>query len=194
MKYSEKIILTDVDGVLLNWIDSFERWMIRHGYEVKEASRYCLGEYFGIPIKEVLEHIAVFNESAEMGKLGPFRDALKYVRKLHKEHGYVFHCITAICPDVAVREARRKNLEQLFGKESIERLECVGLQGSKYMILSEYSDSGLPWIEDHASNAEIGHDLGLNAIIMDHGYNRDSKYENKLKRVSNWKEIYDLLR
>ena len=35
MRRFEKIILTDCDGVLLNWEQGFHHWMIRHGYEMK---------------------------------------------------------------------------------------------------------------------------------------------------------------
>jgi len=31
---SNKVILTDVDGVLLDWEYSFNAWMNKHGYEV----------------------------------------------------------------------------------------------------------------------------------------------------------------
>jgi FMN phosphatase YigB (HAD superfamily) len=36
----DKLILTDVDGVLLNWEYAFNIWMKRHGYTPKEDWQY----------------------------------------------------------------------------------------------------------------------------------------------------------
>ena len=52
MSLSEKVIVTDVDGVLLDWLYSFTNWMKKHGFEVVEGGedsydvsiRYGLGK------------------------------------------------------------------------------------------------------------------------------------------------------
>ena len=36
MKICDKVILTDVDGVLLDWEYAFTQWMEKHNYEVAE--------------------------------------------------------------------------------------------------------------------------------------------------------------
>lgn len=40
MNLSDKVILTDVDGVLLDWIYSFTQWMDRHGYVMAEGGEF----------------------------------------------------------------------------------------------------------------------------------------------------------
>jgi len=45
------IILTDVDGVLLSWVHSFEWWMKRKGYKKKEHS-YYIDKQYGISKKK----------------------------------------------------------------------------------------------------------------------------------------------
>ena len=97
----EKVILTDCDGVLLDWGYSFDQWMARHGYEAKEGfeSNYAMAKKYGLEKSEAKRLIRIFNESAAVRKIPPLRDAIKYVRKLHEEHGYVFHCITSMTTD-----------------------------------------------------------------------------------------------
>ena len=70
-----------------------DQWMARHGYEAKEGfeSNYAMAKKYGLEKTEAKRLIRIFNESAAMRKVPPLRDAIKYVRKLHEEHGYVFH-------------------------------------------------------------------------------------------------------
>ncbi len=35
-----KVILTDCDGVILDWLYAFDQWMARHGYTVVEEGQY----------------------------------------------------------------------------------------------------------------------------------------------------------
>jgi FMN phosphatase YigB (HAD superfamily) len=90
-----KTILTDCDGVLLDWEYAYGSWMHRHGYEVVHEGIYDMSEKYGLVKSESKKLIRMFNESASIRKLPPLRDAIKYVKKLHEEHGYVFHAITS---------------------------------------------------------------------------------------------------
>ena len=59
--------------------------------------------------------------------------------------------------------------------------------------LEEYRDSGcFFWIEDKVENAELGVELGLETILIEHGHNEDYENEN-IQKVTHWKEIYDLI-
>ncbi len=91
----EKIILTDVDGVLLNWGYAFKVWMAERGHHIKEDV-YNVAQMFDIERADSKKLVRHFNESAHIGFLPPLRDAIHYVRKLHEEHGYVFHAITSL--------------------------------------------------------------------------------------------------
>ena len=70
------LILTDCDGVLLNWEYAFNVWMERKGYVLREDYRYVysIGERFGIDAQRGKELIRDFNESAMIGFLPPLRD------------------------------------------------------------------------------------------------------------------------
>ena len=94
-----KVILVDCDGVLLDWEYAFDRWMKRHGYEILVDDVYKMDVKYGLDITESKKLCRMFNESATIRRLPPLLDAIKYVKKLHEEHGYVFHAITSLSDD-----------------------------------------------------------------------------------------------
>jgi predicted ATP-dependent endonuclease of OLD family len=91
-----KIILVDADGVLLNWEYAFCCWMEQHGYEQIENGNheYDIAKRFSITKEQAKAKVKIFNESAAIAFLPALRDAMFYVKRLHEEHGYEFHCIT----------------------------------------------------------------------------------------------------
>jgi FMN phosphatase YigB (HAD superfamily) len=184
--------LTDCDGVLLDWQYGFFRWMREQGFQPVFAGEYDIAKTFDIPKAQAKEFVRHFNESAAIGWLPQFRDAVKYVRKLHEDHGYIFHCITSLSTDVYAGKLRVKNLEALFGKTVFERVECLDCGADKDEALEPYRDSGCTWIEDKEKNAEVGLNLGLNSVLIEHDFNKN--YNNSsIVKVRNWKEIYEML-
>jgi len=188
---SERIVLVDVDGVLLNWIVSFERWMRSQNYKKKNHSMYRIEDVYGITSSNAHKEIVSFNNSKYIGLLPAFRDARKYVRKLHTEHGYVFHCVTAIPDSNHIKKMRRQNIEGIFGSSAIKKIDCVTKSANKEAILAQYAGSGAPWVEDLYSNVLMGRKVGLTPYIMDHWYNRQSEEEKDIVRVKNWANMYE---
>lgn len=188
----DKVILTDVDGVLLNWGYAFDVWMGEQGYEkIKgEWKHYCVFEQYGIPEKLGKDLINQFNQSAMVGFIPPLRDAVHYVKKLHELHGYVFHAITSLHKNENAQKLRIMNLQKLFGETVFEKFIILGCGDDKDEALAPYKDTGLPWIEDKEENALLGKELGLDAMMMEHGFNMDSV---DVPLVKNWKEIYQYL-
>ena len=72
-----KIILTDIDGVALDWEYAFDVWMLQHGFNKQEGSqfKYDMGTRYGIEKDQAKKLIRIFNESAAIGFLPPLRDA-----------------------------------------------------------------------------------------------------------------------
>ena len=189
----EKVILVDCDGVLLDWEYSFGQWMKRHGYKLDEkyAANYLMDKKYGIEKAESKKLIRMFNESAWIRKLPPLRDAIKYVKKLHQDHGYVFHAITSLSNDQYAQHLRSKNLRELFGDTAFERYVYLDTGADKDQELNEYCDSECFWIEDKPENADVGTNCGLVSILMKHPHNAD--YKGSAQTVNNWKEIYDII-
>jgi len=188
-----KVILTDADGVLLDWEYAFHNWMIEKGYKPIRGFKklYHINVRFDLKKKEGQQLVNQFNESAAIGYLPSLRDSIKYVRKLHEEHGYVFHVITSLTKERFAVQARRKNLHSLFGINAIVRLISLQSGGDKDEALAEYKDSGCWWIEDKPANADLGLKLGLKSILVEHNHNK--AYDGDAYVVKKWKEIYDLV-
>jgi 5'(3')-deoxyribonucleotidase len=185
---SEKLILTDCDGVLLHWEWSFDRWMSKHGYVKHSEGAYDIDQCYDISRTKAEELVKMFNETVFVTNLPPYRDAIKYVRKLHEDHGYVFHVITSIGDEPEIVEGRVKNLHSVFGASPFYRITCLDPSVSKLSVLNQYAESGCVWIEDHLSNFHLGNNLGLNSILVDQHYNRTFNTDS---RVFSWREIYE---
>ena len=187
----DKAILVDCDGVLLDWEYAFGQWMKRHGYDVKVTGDYQMDVKYGLEYTEAKKLIRMFNESAWIRKLPPLRDAITYVKKLHQEHGYIFHAITSLSNDQYAQHLRTKNLRELFGDTVFERYVYLDTGADKDDELVVYKDTGCYWVEDKPQNADVGLTFGLNSLLVDHEHNKD--YTGKAIRVQNWKEIYNII-
>lgn len=185
-----KIILTDADGVLLDWEYAFDIYMQQHGFNKIDALKYNIGKRYGIDPEQGKKLIKIFNESAHIGFLPPLRDAMYYVKRLHEEHGYVFHCITSLTNDKNAQELRKMNLQKLFGKTAFEKFIFLDTGADKDEALEPYCNTGYWWIEDKIVNCQVGTGLGLKSLLMEHGHNMEYN-DNNIPRVKNWKEIYE---
>ena len=186
-----KLILVDCDGVLLDWEYAFDCWMARHGYKIVSDGFYKMDIKYGLDKYEAMRLIRMFNESAWIRKLPPLRDAIKYVKMLHEEHGYIFHAITSLSNDDYAQHLRTKNLIEMFGPTVFERYVYLDTGADKDQALLPYKDSGCYWVEDKPENVDVGISLGLDGILMKHDHN--ASYTGIAYQVSNWKEIFELI-
>jgi len=188
----DRIILTDADGVLLDWEYAFDVWMQQHGFAKQDGGnlKYDIGKRYGIDHEQGRKLIKIFNESAHIGFLPALRDSMYYVKRLHEEHGYVFHCITSLSQDENACELRKMNLRKLFGKTAFEKFVFLDTGADKDSALQPYYGSNCYWIEDKPENADLGfYSMGLQSILMEHGHNMH--HECPYPVVKNWREIYN---
>ena len=190
---NNKLILTDADGVLLDWEYAFNVWMEQHGFQRQEGYQfiYDVGDRFGIPKDQSKKLVKIFNESAAIGFLPALRDATYYVKRLHEEHGYQFRVITSLSLDPNAGKLREMNLRKIFG-DAIETVICLDTGADKDEELAKYKDSGLWWVEDKPANALAGSKVGLNSILVEHGHNMHH-YNDSIKIAKNWREIYEII-
>ena len=188
----DKVIITDADGVLVDWFHSFSRWMTKRGYRIMEPDAYQIDKVYGIIRDQGKRLVREFNESADIAFLTPHLDAIKYVKKLHEEHGYVFHVVTSQSDNINAQNLRIQNLKNLFGETVFEEFTILDTGADKNDALKKYRGSGCYWIEDKPENAEVGVDLGLEGILMEHDHNKDYLNVN-IKTAKNWKEVYNII-
>ena len=207
---NNRIILTDVDGVLLEWEYHFTEWMLQRSYfdnEVGEGyigkkiypyklldnkeNTYEMAERFGLTKTEVRKEIREFNKSAWMGNQAPMLDSQTWVKLLAAE-GWTFIPITSQTSDIPAQLLRKKRLGELFGDHIFTNYHILDTGADKDSALAEFHNTGLYWIEDKPKNAVAGLKYGLKPILIDHPYNRDFNHP-EIIRVSNWKQIHSLL-
>tara|TARA_R110000772_G_scaffold106765_4_gene208854 strand:+ start:4094 stop:4690 length:597 start_codon:yes stop_codon:yes gene_type:complete len=190
----DKIILTDIDGVILDWEEGFSVWMEHQGFTKVEGYQYMysIGDRYGIDLKQGSRLVKQFNESAAIGFLPPLRDAQYFVKKLHEQHGFKFLAITSLSLDPYAKQLRQRNLKKLMGDAFIDVI-CLDTGADKTEILIEYGKKypGNYWIEDKPNNLQDGIDAGLEGILVEHGHNMD--FTGNANVVKNWEEIYNLL-
>lgn len=188
----DRVILTDCDGVLLNWEYAFTVWMESRGFRKSpsNANAYDIGKRYGLE-KEIKQSLVrQFNESAAIGFLPPLRDAMYYVDLLHRKHGYTFHMITSLSLDPAAQELRIQNTKKLFGETAFTKFIFCDTGADKDEVLEPYRDSGLIWIEDKLENAQLGDRLGLESIMVEHHHNMDN---DEFETFARWEYIYEYI-
>ena len=186
-----KHILTDCDGVLLDWEVKFHEWMRAKGYNRIKYDIYNLAESYDIPTFKKYDLVRQFNNSSWIGELSSFRDAVEGINKL-KNAGYYFTIITSLSLDPFSKKLRNINLNSVFGINSFYDLVCLDTGAEKDSELEKYKDSGLWWIEDKPENCEAGLRAGLKPILIDHLHNQ--YYHNpKVIRVKTWRDVCDVI-
>lgn len=190
MNYDARKILVDVDGVLLNWEESFTAWMLERGYEVQVQDHYKQSVRYGIEQFTADRLIEQFNTSAWIGFIKPLRDAVSVIDTMLSEHWH-FECITSLSDDHWAGELRRMNLERFFGRAAFRRVRCIATGADKDDILREYK-RGLWWVEDKPENALAGLEAGHKPLLIDHKYNRWFNHPD-VRRVENWEQIRQII-
>ena len=204
MPTSDRIILTDVDGVLLEWEYHFTQWMLQRNYYDAQEQRvypykllpdkqntYEMADRFGLSITEIRKEIREFNKSAWMGTQCPMPDSQTWVKLLAAE-GWTFIPITSQTSDIPAQELRKKRLGELFGDHIFKNYHILDTGSDKDSVLAEFHNTGLYFIEDKPKNALTGLKYGVRPILIDHPYNRDFQHPDVI-RVNNWKQIHELL-
>ena len=186
-----KIILTDVDGVLLDWVPGFEQWCAENKHPIKlpgDTNQRKVYKKYGLTEAVGEQLVLDFNVSEAMKSLPPYRDSVDYVRKLAAE-GWKFVTITSQTSDAQGQMYRMENLNTVFGPNIFIKHHILETSAPKDDVLAEYKDSGLYWIEDKWDNAVLGADMGLIPLVMRDETN--AKYfDYRIKHFDNWIQIY----
>ena len=193
MPTSNRIILTDVDGVLLEWENHFTKWMVYRGYKLKDnfISEYDMQKRFEDNTVDIKSKIREFNRSAWMSTQPPILDSQTWVKLLHAE-GWTFIPISSQTSDIPAQELRKRRLEELFGEDIFYNFHILETGSDKDSAFAEFHGTGLWWVEDKWTNALAGLKFGLNVLLYDRPYNRDFSHP-EITRVNNWQEVHKIV-
>jgi len=192
----EKIILTDADGVLVDWNTAFDKFMARRGHpRVPETdTEYNISLRHNVTTHQAMDYVKEFNESSDIAHLSPFADSVQHVRLL-SELGFRFIVVTSISSHPDAKIHRTNNLTDLFG-DVFDDVHCIEQGASKASILMKWADTGYFWIEDHMRQAEAGYEAGLRTVLINHPYNFHYKTDlfPTVSYDTPWNEIYNMVR
>lgn len=191
-------IITDVDGVLLDWFPAFENWII----EVKDIkplhdttpSTYKLTDKYPLTSKEIVDYIAEFNTSSAFGELKAIDGAVEYLGMLLQDNSKDISWLSSGSVEGHEEECfdmRSKNLRNCFGKDIPGTL--LVMRASKEEYLKKYKEEfneDLIFIEDSLEHAEVAIKLGIKTILLGYSYNGTNKSSKLLYKAKNWKEVY----
>jgi uncharacterized HAD superfamily protein len=81
----------------------------------------------------------------------------------------------------------------MFGPSVFENFVYLDTGADKDDALEQYRGTGCFWVEDKPQNADLGSELGLEAILVNHHHNENVEINPATTRANNWKEIYELI-
>ena len=183
-------ILTDCDGVLLNWNKAFGYWMEKAGHKLIDDESYDISTRYGISKDAGVKAVLNFNHSSAVRDLPPQDDAITFVKAL-RQHGYRFSVISSLSAHPLARVRRIGNLTNVFGHDIFTEVICLPIGLSKEESLNPHRGSGRWWIEDKPENAELGERMGLRSILYNLPHNKN--FKTNITRVNDWCDIYDLI-
>lgn len=191
----KKLILTDCDGVLVNWNSGFHEFMKKKNIvKVPDTDgEYSLSIRYGLSTKQKREFVKEFNESSHIEHLEPFADSVNYVKLLSKLD-FRFIVISSLSDDPTARKYRVKNLTKIFGNV-FDDIICIEMGSNKFNTLINWADTGYFWIEDHMAQAEAGYEVGLRPILIEHSYNKHYQTDlfPKVSHQHPWQDIFKII-
>lgn len=169
---SKKIIMVDVDSVLLNWGANLPFYSREKGIDptvidqmvVDHVYRKCI-DIFGVDTYEHAREIMYDYHASHFGRTMPaYIDAIEVISRLKKKFDFV--AVTAVGTDPVIVDNRRYNLETLFPDAFID-IYCV--EDTKlhafYNIDAKYGDRVIAFVDDrHDYISECRRVFGRNQV------------------------------
>lgn len=187
-----KNIVTDCDGVVLDWHLGFYHWMRAKGETVLTPypNLYAMTDaHPGKTKEQVFAEIPVFNTTPDFAKLTYCEGALDGIlalKALFPEARIIV--LTAVGEAEETKTHRRENLKGL----PIDELILVPLHLSKRAWLEQIEGPAM-FIEDHPGHAGVGAEIGMTSILIDRPWNRDPAPAGVI-RAMGWPDIVEIAR
>lgn len=195
---TKPLILTDIDGVVLQWVSRLPEFLASKGYDTTEAQA-VYDEDRWTTMEELMGDVdtetatALFNEycsSDYLKNLDAYKDSVAIINEM-KQH-FDFVAITAIGLKPINKTNRVANLEALF-PGAFSEVHCVDFGASKEKVLARYAGKNpLFYIDDGNKHVREAMNVGINGIQfgdLNRGKDEEMKYDIK---VNTWAQIREV--
>ena len=133
-----KTILTDVDGVLLNWEAGFIQWVEKQGLKYQHIpGEYDIGKQIGVKSHQAIQLIKTFNHSEASSQLLPYKHSISSIQRLSM-HGWDFIAITNFSGKQTASASRKRYLNEIYGTGIFKDMISLPITASKREALNQY--------------------------------------------------------
>jgi len=180
----DKIILTDIDEVLLKWLPTFKNFIKSH-YNIDYPEDNHVGDVLG---EDGFKYVHEFNHTSKhFANLHAYSDALSILPKLHNE-GWKIVGVTACGTEDDVIAMRKTNLYAVFG-HIFDDILTVNYTDSKLIHLNRYDTT---WYIDDAwkhvfEAADIHKCIHLKRIF------ELDKSDPRIINANDWYDVYNII-
>lgn len=172
-----KLILTDIDGVVLDWLGSFYNYLTDMNIAYNDSILENL----------IDQHVEKFQKSSYyFGCLKTCKKSEIFLKKIHRLD-YRIIAITACGTDDIIKNFRKNNLYQHFGN-LFDDILFVNVHDSKQPYLQNFESA--IWIEDNYHHYLTGLNCGHKSFLIKHPYNENHCADF----VQDWQEIYEKIK
>ena len=196
----KQVIMTDCDGVLLQWLAHTPSFIEDLGYDSSHLRDVMSGNKF-VPFcdvfctedrKEGLERLRRYNESHYMRSLPIIENGSdEVIKRLSQKFDIVV--VTSFSDKKEAYHNRLSNLELHFG-DSISELICLKHEEDKTPTLKSYAKNRdvVLWVDDQIKHVHHGIEAGINSFQYTHGMSC-GRNTGEVKEIDSWKKIEELM-
>lgn len=189
-------ILTDCDGVLLDWAGGFTQWLFsRLGppWQVSSVPPYPMHAFrpadwirdaYGLSYADAPPLFSQFRVSPHFANLMPYRDACEWLPRIAEDYAARFVIISSAGTEPEVEAHRKTNLQACFG-DVFAPFTLLPPMENKRTALSRHAPT--LWLDDHLPHVLDGHAVGHIAFHFDRF---GELHPDAPRRVSSWAEVH----
>lgn len=182
------VFLSDVDGVLMDWLGGFIKYMASIGHTAlhDQPTEFSMVDIFPTCEKPWV-HIMDYQHSAFYCEIKAYSDAINVYKNLH-DSGVEVIFVTSCGDTDLIKQVRTQVLNaELGGKFS--SIHFLPLGADKTELLKSF-EAGV-FIDDQMKVAMNGLAGGHTCLLKDMPYNQYD-HDEEVTRISNFEELYEL--
>lgn len=184
-KEKEVILLSDIDGVTIDWLEGFIKYCESIGHKAlhNEPKVFAMTDIFP-DLEKPWVHIMDYQHSPYYDEIKAYPEVVEVYNKLH-DMGVKIIFVTSCGTTEHIKEARNKVMEKEFNGK-YEHIEYLDFGASKTEILNKYPNA--TYIDDQMKMSIEGAESGHDSFIKDMSYNREDSDE-RVKRLYSFKDL-----